>query len=67
MAKYEYFISFNFWKSNGTQTGVGNSGYVLSEEITSMEQIMEIEDNIASHRKFDSCIVTNFQLLKKED
>lgn len=65
MAKYNYFISFTFL--NGTRTGVGNSGYVLSEEITSMEQIMEIEDNIASHRKFDSCVVTNFHLLKKED
>lgn len=60
--KYYYFISFNFFKDN--KTGVGNSGYVSSEEITSMDQIMEIEDNIASNRNFDSCIVNNFQLLR---
>lgn len=65
MAKYHYFISF--MQSNGTQSGVGNSGYVLSEEITSMEQIMDIEDTIASSRNLNSCIVMNFQLLRKED
>lgn len=65
MTKYNYFISYTF--VNGITTGVGNSGYVSLEEITSMEQIMEVEDAIASHRNYDSCIVTNFQLLKKED
>jgi len=65
MTKYNYFISFTYSKSN--RSGFGNSGYILFEEITSMEQIAEIEDNIASNRKYDSCIVMNFQLLSKED
>ena len=67
MANYDYFISYNFCSSNGTKIGFGNYGYALFEEITSMKQIEEIENTIAAQRGYDLCVMTSFQLLKKED
>ncbi len=70
MTKFYYLVSYHFKKSNffSTSHGLGNAEISTSgEELTSYEDIRDIESQLCSISKFDRCVILNFQLLRKED
>lgn len=63
--KYVYFVS-GFITKNG-EDGYTNHEVEMETEITTSEQILEIQDTIRKDNGYDSFIISNFQLLRIEE
>ena len=64
--KYHYFISCAF-VSQDNNAGFVNLECTLSEKITSIELIKEIEKDIIQEKNFIQCSIINFKLLRTFD
>ena len=63
--KYVYFVS-GFITKNG-EDGYTNHEVEMETEITTSEQILEIQDTIRKDNGYDDFIIANFQLLRIDE
>ena len=59
--KYNYRISYDF--TTLTSEGVGCTGVTRNSQITSFDDLKEIENSLKKHYGYTFCIITKYELL----